>query len=275
MFDWRWQIKDRKLRFNFPLIVGILNLTPDSFYSQSRCEGRSSALRRAKKLVSEGADILDLGAESTRPGAEFVSEEEEIARLLPALEEIRAAFPDIPISVDNRRGMVAKEAIEAGADIINDVSSLSDPLMLEVAAHYLPGLILTHAPNELASGQDRDFSMGEVKKYLRERTSRVVGLGVPRDAIVWDPGLGFGKTPDCNWRLLTDLKELTADSLVMCAASRKRFTRRDPDAPESPSNSGLPGTIKAHTIAMENGAAMLRVHDVAEAKKLLKGGLRV
>ncbi|MBR5624567.1 dihydropteroate synthase [bacterium] len=274
MYAWRWQIKGRKLRFDFPLIVGILNLTPDSFYSQSRCEGRSSALKRAKQLVADGADILDLGAESTRPGAAFVSEEKELARLLPALKAIRAAFPDIPISIDTRRAAVAKEALEAGADIINDVSSLSDPLMKEVAARYLPGVILTHAPAELASGENRDVSIGEVKKFLRERTSQAVAWGVPRDSIVWDPGLGFGKTTQSNWQLLMDLKEISSDNLVMCAASRKRFTRKDPDAPEGPGNSGLEGTIKANLLAVENGAAMLRVHDVAEMKQILKGGSR-
>ena len=274
MFAWRWQIRNRKLRFNFPLIVGILNLTPDSFYSQSRCEGRSSALKRAKKLIAEGADILDLGAESTRPGAAFVSEEEEIARLLPALRDIRAAFPETPLSIDTRRAVVAKEALEAGADIINDVSSLSDPLMTEVAARYLPGLILTHAPRELASGENRDVSIDEIKRFLRERTSYAAGWGIPREAIVWDPGLGFGKTTRSNWQILLDLKELSADNLVMCAASRKRFTRRDPDKPESPENSGLEGTMKANLMAVETGAAMLRVHDVAAARQIVQGGNR-
>ena len=264
MQSFSWRLMGKDVKFDRPLIVGILNLTPDSFYAKSRCESPEATLKRAKKFISEGASILDLGAESTRPGAEFVSEEEEIERLVKPLKILREALPDVPISVDTRRALVAMEALKAGADIINDVSSLSDPLMPEVAARYGCGLILTHAPENLASGENKDVSIDEIKKILRERTSYAVGYGVLREAIVWDPGLGFGKTVNANWQIIQNLTELSKESIVMCAASRKRFTRPNPELPESPENSGLMGTIKANLLAVENGAALLRVHDVAE-----------
>jgi len=268
---WRWQIRDRKLRFERPLIVGILNLTPDSFHAKSRCESPEGALKRARKLLAEGASILDLGAESTRPGAYAVSEERELKRLIPALRKIREALPDVPLSIDTRRAAVAMEALKEGAHIINDVSSLSDPLMPEVAARYGCGLILTHAPKELASGEDRDVGIEEIRNFLRERTAFASSYGIMREAVVWDPGLGFGKTVNCNWQIIQDLGVLTGDNIVMCAASRKRFTREDPALPEGPDNPGLKGTIKANLLAVANGAALVRVHDVEANFQALRG----
>lgn len=268
---WNWRIRERAYKFERPLVVGILNLTPDSFYASSRTKDASSALLRAEKIVSDGADMLDLGAESTRPGSALVDEAEEGRRLFPALEAIRKAFPDILLSIDTRRAAVARKALELGADVINDVSSLSDPDMASTAAEFGAGFILTHSPKELANGNNADITCREVEEFLKAKTAELVASGLPMDCVVWDPGLGFGKTVGSNWRLVEELNKLGAPGgRVMCGASRKRFTRPDPEKPESETNSGLPGTIRANALALKNGAFLLRVHDALEAKALIE-----
>ena len=268
---WNWRIRERACKFERPLVVGILNLTPDSFYASSRLKDASSALLRAEKLIRDGADMLDLGAESTRPGSALIAEAEEGRRLFPALEMLRKAFPDIPLSIDTRRAAVARKALELGADVINDVSSLSDPMMACTAAEFGAGFILTHSPKELANGGNADVTYREVEEFLKAKTAELAASGLSVDCVVWDPGLGFGKTVRANWRLIEDLDKLGAPGgRVMCGASRKRFTRPDPEKPESETNSGLAGTVKANLMALRKGAFLLRVHDVLEAKALLE-----
>ena len=250
-----------------PLIFGIVNATPDSFFAPSRCENVKKALERAATLVAEGSDFLDIGAESTKPGSQEVSVAEEKARLLPILKAVREAFPQIFLSVDTRRAEVAELALAEGASIINDVSSLSDPLMAKLLAETGAGVILSHAPNLCA--KDVDVSIEEIKKFLEERTKLALEAGVKEACIIWDPGLGFSKTPECNWNILKNLEHLL-DYPVMCGASHKRFTRPNPFAPETPENDGTQGTIKAHALALKKGARLFRVHDVKICKETLK-----
>ena len=273
MRSFSWRIKGKDATFERPLIVGILNLTPDSFYADSRSATPEAALSRAKKMINDGADMLDIGAESTRPGSALIDEAEEGRRLFPALEMIRKALPDVLISIDTRRANIAEKALELGADIINDVSALSDPAMARVAAKFDAGFILMHSPKDLASGRNADISADEVRAFLEEKTTELVKAGLPVDCVVWDPGLGFGKTMEANWRLANEFDKLNAPGgRVMIGASRKRFTRPDPTLPESASNSGLQGTIRANRIAVGKGAFLLRVHDVREARELLPEG---
>ena len=273
MRGFSWRLKGKDVKFERPLIVGILNLTPDSFYANSRNTTPEAALERAKSLVNDGADMLDLGAESTRPGSALIDEAEEGRRLFPALEIIKEAFPDILLSIDTRRANVAKIALDMGADVINDVSALSDERMASVAAETGAGFILMHSPKDLASGQNADIKTSEVEAFLKEKTAELLKTGLSIDCIAWDPGLGFGKTMEANWRLTEELDKLSAPGgRIMFGASRKRFTRPNPAMPESESNSGLPGTIRANRIALAKGATLLRVHDVKEARDLLREG---
>lgn len=273
MRSFSWRIKGKDVTFERPLIVGILNLTPDSFYADSRSATPEEALLRAKKMIDDGADMLDIGAESTRPGSALVDEAEEGRRLFPALEMIRKALPDVLISIDTRRANIAEKALELGADVINDVSALSDPAMASVAAKFGAGFILMHSPKDLASGSNANVSIAEVGSFLEEKTAELLKAGLPVDCVVWDPGLGFGKTTEANWRLANELDKLNAPGgRIMFGASRKRFTRPDPSLPESENNSGLRGTIRANRVAIEKGAYLLRVHDVREARDLLTEG---
>ena len=273
MRSFSWRIKGKDIKFECPQVVGILNLTPDSFYADSRSATPEAALSRAKKMINDGADMLDIGAESTRPGSALIDEAEEGRRLFPALDMIRKALPDVLISIDTRRAGTAEKALELGADIINDVSALSDPAMASVAAKFGAGFILMHSPKDLASGSNADVSTAEVGSFLEEKTAELLKAGLPVDCVVWDPGLGFGKTMEANWRLANEFDKLNAPGgRVMIGASRKRFTRPDPTLPESASNSGLQGTIRANRIAVGKGAFLLRVHDVREARNLLTEG---
>ena len=273
MRSFSWRIKGKDIKFECPQVVGILNLTPDSFYADSRSATPEEALSRAKKMINDGADMLDIGAESTRPGSALVDEAEEGRRIFPALEMIRKALPDVIISIDTRRAGIAEKALSLGADVINDVSALSDPMMASVAAKCGAGFILMHSPKDLASGSNADVSTNEVGSFLEEKTAELVKAGLPVDCVVWDPGLGFGKTMEANWRLANEFDKLNAPGgRVMIGASRKRFTRPDPTLPESASNSGLQGTIRANRIAVGKGAFLLRVHDVREARDLLTEG---
>ena len=273
MRSFSWRIKGKDIKFECPQVVGILNLTPDSFYASSRSATPEEALLRAKKMINDGADMLDIGAESTRPGSALVDEAEEGRRLFPALEMIRKALPDVIVSIDTRRASIAEKALELGADVINDVSALSDPAMARVAAKFGAGFILMHSPKDLASGQNADVGVPEVGSFLQEKTAELLKAGLPVDCVVWDPGLGFGKTMEANWRLVNEFDKLNAPGgRVMIGASRKRFTRPDPSLPESESNSGLQGTVRANRIAVGKGAFLLRVHDVLEARNLLTEG---
>jgi len=266
-----------------PALLGVVNLTPDSFSDGGSYLDPERAVEHALRLVAEGADLLDLGAESTRPGggvygagAQEVTVDEELRRLLPVLERLRALVP-VAISVDTRKATVARAALAAGADLINDVSGLADPGMAEVAAAADAPVILMHSRGELATMQRgiafRDV-VSEVRNELAALRDRAVAGGIARERILLDPGIGFGKTAEQNLELIAATSELTdLDAPIVVGASRKSFIAALSAA--APSDR-LAGSLAAAAAAAAGGAAMLRVHDVAATRQFLtvREGLR-
>jgi len=256
--------------------MGVLNLTPDSFSDGGKWLEPDRAVERAREMIAEGADIIDLGAESTRPGggvygegAAAVPPGKQLARLLPVLEALRTET-EIPISVDTRSGEVADSVLAAGADIINDVSAVRDErLARAVAASGCP-LILMHSRGELGSmqvGIHFDDLLGEVARDLADAIARAEALGVERRQIIVDPGIGFGKTQRQNLALLADLHHLaTLERPVLVGASRKSFIAKVIDAPP---DRRLGGSLAAAAWAAARSAAIVRVHDVAETVQFL------
>jgi dihydropteroate synthase len=259
-----------------PRLLGVVNVTPDSFSDGGRFLDPESAVAHALRLAEEGADLLDLGAESTRPGggiygagAPTVPAEEELGRLLPVLERLRPRTA-LPISVDTRKAAVARAALAAGADLINDVSALGDPAMAEVVATAGCPIVLMHSRGELGSMQRGiAFSdvVAEVRAELAAHCDRAVARGIPREQLLVDPGLGFGKTGEHNLRLLRATAELTALGLpVVVGASRKSFLG---EIAAAAIDARLPGSLAAAGWAAQGGAALLRVHDVAATRQFL------
>lgn len=259
-----------------PLVMGILNLTPDSFSDGGRWPTVEAAVAGALALVAEGADLLDLGAESTRPGggvygagAAEVSPAEELDRLLPVLEQLRR-HSGLPLSVDTRKATVASAALAAGADLINDVSALADPRMGEVVAAAGAPIVLMHSRGELGSMQATpsfEDPLAEVAAELAEIRDRALAAGIERDAIVLDPGIGFGKRLGDNLALLGGLERLAClGHPILVGASRKSFIGSITGAavPQR-----LPGSLAAVAWAARQKAAIVRVHDVAATRAFL------
>jgi dihydropteroate synthase len=243
-------------------VMGILNVTPDSFFDGGRYARVEDAVERAREMVASGADIVDVGGESTRPGAAPVSVDEEIGRVVPVIERISDL--DVPISVDTRKAAVADAALDAGADVINDVSGLADPDMRFVAADHDASVVLMHSldapvdPNRVVSYDD---VVEDVIRELGERVFLAEQAGLDREQIIVDPGIGFGKSPDECFELVDRLEEFRALGCpVMVGHSRKSmFERVDREAADR-----LPPTLAVTTMAAERGADIVRVHDVAE-----------
>lgn len=264
-------LRGRLLSLERPLVMGILNTTPDSFYSNSRISPEASdlILQRASTMIRQGASILDIGGYSTRPGALDPKPEEEINRVVPVISLIRTHFPDIAISIDTFRAEVAQAAVEAGADIVNDVSggSLDDKMFDTVAQLNVP-YILMHmrgTPQTMGELTDYPHFPDTILRELGEKLDRLRRLGL-KDVII-DPGFGFAKTPDQNFGLLAYLslfRELGCPILV--GVSRKSTIRRTLGIP---TEEALNGTTVLNTIALMNGASILRVHDVLEAKQAI------
>ncbi|MDR1894697.1 MAG: dihydropteroate synthase [Spirochaetales bacterium] len=255
-----------------PWIMGIINLTPDSFFPSSRKEGEG-AVRAAALMEEQGADLIDLGGESSRPGAEYVDEVEELRRVIPVVEAIRR-HSRLPLSIDTRRCEVARRALDAGADLINDISALGDdPALGLLAAERGVPVILMHKRGIPRTMQDGPFyrdPVGEVAQELLEAVDRARGMGIAPDRIILDPGIGFGKRPADNWALLRDLPRLKALGFpLLFAASRKGFIGDVLD--QEVENREL-GSLLVHYHAALLGADMVRVHDVApmiQARKIL------
>lgn len=252
-------------------IMGILNLTPDSFHAPSRVAGETELLRRAEAMLSAGADILDLGAESTRPGSAPVPESEELGRLLPVLSALRRAFPEAVLSVDTYKGGVALAAADAGADIINDVGGFGlDASMLESAARTGLPYVLSHIQGTPATMQDSpsyDDLLTEVLLYFRDRMRRAELAGLSRDRIILDPGLGFGKRGEDNLLILKELESFrTLGRPILIGHSRKGFTGTVTHAPDAAGR--LQGTTAVSAL-LEGRAQILRVHDVEPNRQAL------
>ena len=250
--------------------MGILNLTPDSFYDGGRFLNPEQALEQAFQLIQDGADILDLGAESTRPGAKSVSEEEELNRLLPVLDRLRWQV-QIPISVDTTKSKVARCALEHGAHIINDVSGLhQDPKIAEVVGEFGAGLVVMHrrgTPETMQLMTDYNDLVGDVNRELSKSIEIAESYGVSPDQIVIDPGIGFSKTAEQSLELLEHLGELKRlGRPILIGPSRKSFiaavTKTAPDK-------RLFGTVAASVLAFERGTNIFRVHDVWAVKEAI------
>ncbi len=244
--------------------MGVVNVTPDSFSDGGRFLDPAAAVAHAQRLAEEGADILDIGGESTRPGATPVSEDEELERVLPVLR----ALHDVPVSVDTRRPRVMRAALDAGASMINDVDALSAPGALEAVARGNCAVCLMHKKGEPATMQrDPHYEdvVGEVRAFLEQRVDAAVSAGIGAERIVVDPGFGFGKTGAHNLVLLKHLRELSQLPLLV-GLSRKstlgKITGR-------PVEERLAGSLAVALLALQSGASILRVHDVKETKDVV------
>ncbi len=255
----------RSLLFSRTLIMGILNATEDSFYKGSRLSA-DQVLDRAQQMVSEGVDLLDIGAESTRPNAQMISVAEERDRLIPAIEILRKNFPKIPISADTRKSSVAKEAIRAGADIINDVSGFCfDPDMATVIAENKAAAILMHSqgtPEIMQDNPHYENILQEICDFFQERIEFASECGLSKDRIILDPGIGFGKNTSHNIAILRDLtffRSLGCPLLI--GASRKSMIGEILQLPDPKDR--LDGTLAITSICSWQGVEIVRVHDVA------------
>ena len=266
-----FQLKGQRFRLERPLLMGIVNVTPDSFFDGGRFCDPQRAVAHALRLVEEGADLLDIGAESTRPGALPVDEQEERRRLVPVVAAVAKAV-SVPISVDTSKAEVAKAAVDAGAIMVNDVTALrGDSAMVGVVAQAGVALVLMHmqgTPDIMQHAPRYDDVVGEVAQFLAERVRYAIDQGVARDRIVVDPGIGFGKTLGHNLDLLANLHvfaELGYPLLV--GPSRKGFIGQLTDQSVEARGWGTAGVV---ALAVEQGANILRVHDVGPMKDVAK-----
>ncbi|HHX39422.1 MAG TPA: dihydropteroate synthase [Armatimonadetes bacterium] len=245
------------------LVMGILNVTPDSFSDGGQHAGVEAALAHARRLLDEGADIIDVGGESTRPGADAVSAEEELRRVVPVIEGIRG-FSQVPLSVDTTKAVVARAAVQAGAQMINDVSGLTaDPEMAAVAALTGAYVVIMHTlgtPKTMQQQICYTDVVDDIIAFLRRQLQVAVAAGVPRERIIVDPGIGFGKTVGHNLEILRRLREfLVLERPILMGTSRKSFIGRVLDLPV---DQRLEGTAATVALSIANGAAIVRVHDV-------------
>ncbi len=243
-------------------VMGILNVTPDSFSDGGVYSDPQIALHRAEELVREGADVIDLGGESTRPGSSEVPPEEEIRRVLPVLKVLRSNA-DLRLSVDTRHAETARVALEAGADIINDVNGLRDPAMVQLCAEYGCGVVVMHMKGEPKTMQNEPVYKDvvvEVRAFFEERLERLTANGVNPACICWDPGLGFGKTTEHNLQLLAQLEKLRVGNLpMMMALSRKRFL--GDVLGDAAKGRGTVPSVAMSLYAAAHGADIHRVHE--------------
>lgn len=252
-----------------PLVMGIINLTPDSFYGGSRAGDVQPAVTKALQLAAEGADILDLGAESSRPGAQAIGAQEEMDRLLPVITALRNET-DIPLSIDTTRAETARAALDICPCAINDISAGGDPLMFELAASRSCGLVLMHmqgTPETMQKQPAYRDPVAEITGWLAGRARLAEEAGVAPARILVDPGLGFGKSLNHNLALLKNLKKVAAGRPLLLGASRKRFIAGVTGAAV---DDRLPGSLAALSAAWQGGASVVRVHDVAASIQFLK-----
>jgi dihydropteroate synthase len=258
-------------------IMGVLNATPDSFYADSRVAGIPQALAKAEAMIREGADLLDVGGESTRPGAAPISAALERERVLPLIEALRQQWPQMPLSIDTQKAEVAHEALARGVHLVNDVSALRhDPAMAEAVATGGGDVVLMHmqgTPETMqANPQYRDI-MDELKNFFEERLTAAVRAGIAEEKVVLDPGIGFGKTLEHNLTILRQLSRLTSFGRpILVGLSRKSFVARLQAAlpgQTPPPENRLEGTLAATLWAVQQGARGVRTHDVAATRQAL------
>ncbi len=249
--------------------MGVINVTPDSFSDGGRFLRPEAAVRQGLRLVEEGADILDIGGESTRPGSEPVSAAEELERVAPVVERL-AAEVDVRLSIDTYKPVVARECLSLGATLVNDVTGLTDPEMVRVAAEHGAGVVVMHMrgrPKTMQEDVSYEDVVAEVRAFLADRAARARNAGIT-DVTV-DPGIGFGKTAAHNFELLRRLGEITSLGFpVLVGPSRKSFLGSL--ASRLPASERLEGTLAAVAVAVMHGASIVRVHDVAATKRVVE-----
>ena len=254
-------------------VMGILNVTPDSFSDGGQHFGTKAALAHALRMLDEGADLIDIGGESTRPGADAVSPSEEADRVLPVIEALRRERPDARISVDTRHPEVARAALKSGADIVNDIAGLASPDMRRVGAELPCGVILMHMQGEPKTMQQNPHYtdvVAEVRDFFTAHVQAAEQDGIARNRICLDPGIGFGKNVQHNLLLIRHLEQTRVHDLPMLMAlSRKRFMGAILEDPQTPKISPLP-TVVMSLLAADAGAELHRVHDVAPLVQALR-----
>lgn len=274
----------RPLRFHSApsaLLMAILNVTPDSFSDGGRYKTVRAAVKRARQMIADGADIIDIGGESSRPGAAPVSVAEELRRVVPVIKALRK-ISGIPISIDTYKPEVAAVALTLGATMVNDISGLRNPLMRQVIAQAKCDIVIMHMPAfaRAAAGklgspltvhkskyQYKDVAK-DIKKFFQQQIKLALKAGIKRNKIILDPGIGFGKTVQDNLNILNNLNIFTTLGFpILIGASRKSFIGKLTGAAVK---DRLPGTLAVHLAAVQNGATILRVHDVAEHRQFLK-----
>jgi len=266
-----WTIGERTLDTGGrPLVMGVLNVTPDSFSDGGRFLEPDAAVAQARSMISTGADLLDVGGESTRPGADDIPDDEQIRRVVPVIRAI-AAESDVPVSIDTRSAVVARAAVEAGAVIVNDVSALRhDPEMPASCAAMSCGVVLMHmrgTPHDMRERTGYDDVLAEVVSELREALDAAVAAGIARDRIAVDPGIGFAKTSAQSYALVAGLDALAVlERPVLLGVSRKSFLGEVLDVPPEKRTMGTAAAVTAGVLA---GAGILRVHDVAEMAQVV------
>lgn len=250
------------------IIMGVLNVTPDSFSDGGKFLAPDNAISRAQQMIEEGADIIDIGGESSRPGSEPVSEEEELNRIIPVLDALSSA--EIPISVDTYKANVAEKALAKGAAIINDISGLNfDPELADVVAEHNASIILMHTlgkPKTMQKNIYYDDVIEDIHQYLENSIETAMNAGISEENIVIDPGIGFGKTIEHNLEIIKRLKEFSdLNKPILIGTSRKSFIGKILDLPVE---DRLEGTLATLAVSIMNGAKILRVHDVKESKRV-------
>ncbi len=253
------------------IVMGVLNVTPDSFSDGGLYADLDGAVERAKEMAEEGADIVDIGGESTRPGSDPVPADEEVHRTIPVIERLAADLPHLAVSIDTRKAQVAAAALTAGASIVNDISAGSDPAMFATIAGTGAGLALMHMqgdPKTMQQNPTYDDVVSEVKAYLRARVEAAVATGISRDRIAVDPGLGFGKSLEHNLALMRHIEEfLDLGRPVLVGPSRKSFIGR---VLGTEVDERLEGTAGAVAWLVSRGAGIVRVHDVKEMVRVVR-----
>ena len=262
--------KGRLLAIDKPLVMGVINATPDSFYGGSRLDGVDEIVAKAEKMLNDGADIIDIGGQSTRPGSELISADEEIGRVVPAVKAIANKFPEVFISIDTFYSKVAIAAVNAGATMVNDISAGSmDNKMIETVAELKVPYILMHmkgTPQTMQQNAVYENVTREVLDFFIAKTNDLKNAGIVD--IIIDPGFGFAKTIDQNFELLKNLSVFKMlDKVLMLGISRKSTIYKTLGVN---ADDALNGTTILNTIGLMNGASILRVHDVKEAKEAVK-----
>ena len=251
------------------LIMGVLNVTPDSFSEEGRYFEVDSAIAHAKRMVNEGADIVDIGGESSRPGALSISADEELTRVLPVVERLASEIP-VPISIDTYKANVARRALQAGAHIVNDITALSgDSDMASVVSEMLAGLVLMHMkgnPRTMQHSPAYQNVISDILRFFQERIGEAEKNGIHPDSILVDPGIGFGKTTEHNLEILRRLRDFQSlNKPILIGTSKKSFIGKILDLPV---NERMEGTAATITWAISQGADVVRVHDVKPMRRV-------